>query len=42
VIIGEGDIDNQIRYAIRCVCGEDQVIKKVTIDPWNPDPFPNV
>jgi hypothetical protein len=26
VIIGEGDIDDQIRYAIRCVCGEDRVI----------------
>src|SRR5256885_7316608 len=29
VIIGEGDIDDQIRYAIRCVCGEDRVILKV-------------
>ena len=29
VIIGEGSIDDQIRYAIRCVCGDDRVILKV-------------
>jgi hypothetical protein len=29
VIIGEGGIDDQIRYAIRCVCGEDRVILDV-------------
>jgi hypothetical protein len=29
VIIGDGDIDDQVRYAIRCVCGEDRVILKV-------------
>src|SRR5260370_33773050 len=31
VIIGEGDIDDQIRYAIRCVCGEDRVIEEVEL-----------
>src|SRR5438270_12447180 len=29
VIIGEGSIDDQVRYAIRCVCGEDRVILDV-------------
>jgi len=29
VIIGEGDINDQVRYAIRCVCGEDRVILDV-------------
>ena len=29
VIIGEGDLDDQIRYAIRCVCGEDRKIGEV-------------
>ena len=29
VIIGEGDLDDQIRDAIRCVCGEDRVILEV-------------
>jgi len=31
VIIGEGDIDDQVRYAIRCVCGEDRVILDVEL-----------
>jgi len=31
VIIGEGDIDDQIRYAIRCVCGEDRVIQEIQL-----------
>ena len=31
MIIGEGDIDDQVRYAIRCVCGEDRVILNVEL-----------
>jgi len=31
VIIGEGDIDDQVRYAVRCVCGEDRVIQDVQL-----------
>src|SRR5712692_621784 len=29
VIIGEGSIDDQVRYAIKCVCGEDRMILDV-------------
>ena len=41
VIIGEGSIDDQVRYAVRCVCGEDRVI--IDVEPREPissDAFP--
>jgi hypothetical protein len=28
-IIGEGDIDDQVRSAVRCVCGDDRVMLDV-------------
>jgi hypothetical protein len=41
VIIGEGDTLDQIRYAIRCVCGEDRVILSVQHCPQDlPLPWP--
>ena len=41
VIIGEGDIEDQVRYAVRCVCGEDRVIIDVEQhEPLSSDCFP--
>jgi hypothetical protein len=40
VIIGEGDINDQIRYAIRCVCGEDRNIIDVELAHITPHQLP--
>src|SRR5690242_15575422 len=41
VIIGERDIDDQVRSAVRCVCGEDRVILAVEQhEPLSSDAFP--
>jgi len=41
LLIGEGNIDDQVRYAIKCVCGEDRVVLSVQlVSKHLREPFP--